>query len=94
MRPTGILLFCQDIQGMTAFYRDVLGVPPIPVQPFSPRKSFLFGEEGVCTLAPHSGTKPNGGRAKLTFQVEDLLETMGRLTAARVKLGACDLPLA
>ena len=92
MQFTGVILYVENMRRQTEFYRDVLGAVPVETQPFDPKRFFMFGEEQQSTLALHRGTKPNGGRAKLTFYVDDILATAERLKAAGVKLGALDPP--
>ena len=63
MKCTGIMLFCEDIKAQTAWYRDVLGLQPFPAHKF-----VRFSDADGATLCLHSGTKPNAGRQKLTFE--------------------------
>ena len=92
MQFTGLILYVQNMKIQTAFYRDVLGVAPVEEQPFDPKGFFMFGEQQQSTLALHRGTKPNGGRAKLTFYVDDIIETADRLKAAKVRISKVDPP--
>lgn len=92
MQFTGVIVYCKDIRKLTAFYRDVFGVTPAVDQPFDAKRFFIFGKPEQSTLGLHSGTKPNGGRAKLSFYVDDLAATRDRLKAASVALGAYDPP--
>lgn len=94
MQFSGVILFAKDMKAMTAFYRDVLGLEPVPEQPFDPKGFFQFGDPRGVTFSLHRGSKPNEGRAKLCFTVDDLAATHARLKAAKVKVGAYGAPTA
>lgn len=81
MEMTGIILFCEDIKSLTSFYRDVLGLIPDDLQPFPPHKfyRFKFKKNSKFGLCLHSGTKPNGGRQKLTFDVKSVNDIYEKL---------------
>lgn len=83
MRVTGFMLFCEDIRNMTAFYRDVVGLPPDDPQPFPAHKFFRFKTGDGPSLCLHSGTKPNGGRQKLMMYCDDLPGLFQRLKSVR-----------
>ena len=82
MKLRGVMLFCEDIRALTAFYRDVLGLEPDDPQPFPPDRFFRFRGENGAHLSLHSGTKPNGGRAKLLFDVDSVTDIYERLRRA------------
>ncbi len=79
----GIMLFCEDIKAMTAFYRDVVGMKPDKNQPFPAHNFFRFKSKKGAALCLHSGTKPNGGRQKLMFKCDDIEGLIARLKQAR-----------
>jgi len=81
----GIMLFCEDIEAMTAFYRDVVGMKPDKNQPFPAHKFFRFKSKRGACLCLHSGTKPNGGRQKLMIKCDDIEELFRRLKKFRPK---------
>lgn len=83
MKFTGIMLFCEDIKRMTAFYRDVIGMEADEDQPFSPARFFRFHSTDGASLCLHSGTKPNGGRQKLMFQAADVAALIERIKQAK-----------
>ena len=78
-----IMLFCEDIKGLTAFYRDVVGLTPATEQPFPEHKFFQFVSNNGFLLNLHSGTKPNGGRQKLQLHCADIEPLLLRLKAAK-----------
>lgn len=87
MRLNGVMLFWEDIIKQTEFYRDVLGLIPDDPQPFAKNRFFRFGTGEGLNLCLHSGTKPNGGRQKLMFDVDSvqsLYETL-RKAGKRVR---------
>ena len=73
MKLSGIMLFCENIIEQTVFYRDVLGLIPDSPQPFAANRFYRFYAGEGLDLCLHSGTKPNGGRQKLMFQVDSVL---------------------
>jgi catechol 2,3-dioxygenase-like lactoylglutathione lyase family enzyme len=87
MRFTGVIVFCEDIKAQTAWYRDVLGLAPDEDQPFEGHRFVRFSTGGDAALMLHSGTKPNGGRQKLTMDCDSIEALVGRLKASgrRVK---------
>ena len=61
-----IILFVKDMKGVTAFYRDIVGLQPDEEQSFPAHRFFRFNT-GQCKLCLHSASKPNGGRTKDWF---------------------------
>lgn len=83
MRVVGVMLFCEDIKGLTTFYRDIVGLEPDDPQPFKPTRFFRFRSENGASLCLHSGTKPNGGRQKLMFNCDDVPSLIERLNTVK-----------
>ena len=77
------MLFCEDMQVMVAFYRDVVGMTPDEDQPFPADKFYRFRSPDGASLCLHSGTKPNGGRQKLMFKADDLPALLDRIKQAK-----------
>ena len=92
MKLSGVMLFCKDIKGLTAFYKDVLGLVPDEPQPFPAHKFFRFKFKNGTSLCLHSGTKPNEGRQKLMFDVKSVQDVYERLkkSGSRVKKPVSD----
>lgn len=82
MRCRGLILFCEDPKAQAAWYRDVLGLQPNEEQPFPANRFVRFSTEGGANLRLHSGTKPNGGRQKITFDTESVERLVERLKAS------------
>ena len=82
MKLSGIMLFCEDIRTLITFYRDVLGLIPDDPQPFSDHRFYRFRAGTDVGLSLHSGTKPNGGRQKLVFEVDSIQGLCNRLRRA------------
>ena len=86
MRFTGVILFCEDIVAMTAWYRDVLGLELDAEQPFELKRFAKFTTPDGAVLNLHRGTKPNGGREKLTFDCDSMEALVGRLRSSGRKV--------
>ncbi|HSG32219.1 MAG TPA: VOC family protein [Thermodesulfobacteriota bacterium] len=86
MNITGIMIFCEDIKNMTAFYRDVVGLTPLDTQPFPAHKFFKFVSKKGAELCLHSGTKPNGGRQKLMLYTDDIDGLVKRVKAYKPRV--------
>ena len=71
MKLGSVMLFVKDMKGVTAFYRDVVGLVPAEDQPFPAHRFFIFNTCGA-KLCLHSASKPNGGRQKIVFHVESV----------------------
>ena len=82
MKFTGVILFCEDIKAQTAWYRDVLGLQPKTEQPFAANRFVQFATAGGAHFNLHSGTKPNGGRQKVTFETDSIEALVARLKAS------------
>lgn len=85
MNIRGLMLFCEDIRRLVAFYRDVVGMVPDDPQPFPENRFYRFRSAdgrgaGLCL---HSGTKPNGGRQKLMLETDDIEGLIARIRAER-----------
>lgn len=80
MRFKGVMLFCENIRELTRFYEEVLGLRRDPTQSLPPRRFVtLLDDAGETALNLHSGTKPNGGRAKLMFSADAIEPLYQRL---------------
>ena len=80
-----IILFVKDMKGVTAFYRDVVGLQPDEEQSFPAHRFFRFNT-GQCKLCLHSASKPNGGRQKIGFPVESVKAVHDALKAKGLRL--------
>lgn len=85
MEIGSIILFVKDMKGVTAFYRDIVGLTPDAEQPFPERRFFRFNT-GQCKLCLHSASKPNGGRQKVGFHVESVSAVHRELKAKGLRL--------
>jgi len=78
-----IVLFTPDMPRLTAFYRDVLGLPLRVDEP-----GWKEFDAGGCGIALHNGTSAVGKRPpKLNFWSEDVAATRDALVARGAKLG-------
>jgi predicted enzyme related to lactoylglutathione lyase len=78
-----IILFTPDIARMTAFYRDVLGLPLCIDEP-----GYKEFDAGGCGIALHNGKSRVGARPpKLSFWSDDVAATREALIARGGKLG-------
>jgi predicted enzyme related to lactoylglutathione lyase len=78
-----IVLFTKDMPRMTAFYRDVLGLPLRLDEP-----GYKELDAGRCGIALHNGTSRPGTRPpKLVFWARDVAATRHALVARGAKLG-------
>jgi len=74
-----VILFARDLNALTAFYRDVIG---LEIQAGSPKEGWVdFG-----LLALHRG-KPSPGSTKIAFHASDVLKARAQLVNRGVKLG-------
>jgi predicted enzyme related to lactoylglutathione lyase len=87
LRLKRIILFVMDIEAVTAFYRDVLGLHLKGAQHDAGWVEF---ETGACTLALHRGTSTLAPRRspKIVFAASDVAATRAQLIARGAKLGA------
>ena len=78
-----IILFTPDMARMTAFYRDVLGLPQRYDEP-----GFKEFDGGACGIALHNGKSRVGARApKLSFWVDDIAAAHAELIARGAEMG-------
>ena len=98
MRLNGAILFVKDLAGMTAFYREVLGLDP--VEDTQPEDWVEFRDGGAARFALHaipagiaagirieSPPRPREqSAAKLTFDVQDVEATLAKLEALGLPL--------
>ena len=78
-----IMLFTPDMPRVTAFYRDVLGLPLCIDEP-----AFKEFDAGGCGIALHNGSSRVGARPpKLNFWSENVAATREALIARGAKLG-------
>ena len=82
-----IILFVEDVPGVGAFYRDVLGLKLKP-SPDDPKRWLEF-EAGGCSIALHDGGAPNASKRapKIVFYAEDVNATRAILVARGVQMG-------
>ena len=76
-----VILFTQNLEVMTAFYRDVLGLAVTARE-----AGWVDFAAGGCALALHAGTSEVGKRPpKLVFYAADVAATRETLTARGLK---------
>jgi catechol 2,3-dioxygenase-like lactoylglutathione lyase family enzyme len=98
MRLHGAMLFVKDLDRMTAFYRDVLGLKPNeetrladwiefgdPVSRFSLHAIPAAIAAGISIESPPRAREQSGG-AKLTFEVHDVEATLAKIEAMGLPL--------
>jgi catechol 2,3-dioxygenase-like lactoylglutathione lyase family enzyme len=79
-----VVMFTKNMPGMTAFYRDVLGLALV-----SDEKGFKEFDAGGCRIALHNGTSKVGARPpKLVFRATDVAALRAELVARGAKFGA------
>ncbi len=78
-----ILIFTADMERMTAFYRDVLGLKlRIDI------KGYKEFDAGGCNIALHNGSSLPGRRApKLVFPAKDVAALRTELVGRGAKMG-------
>ena len=86
------IYFTNDMKGMAAFYRDVLGMKVKPARDSMQydEKDFLQLQAGAFEIALHRAGKPGldgRNRNKLVFHCEDVATERERLIAKGVKFG-------
>ncbi|ESQ78182.1 VOC family protein [Asticcacaulis sp. YBE204] len=81
---THIIYFTDNMDGMTVFYRDVLGLAL--VKDDGDWREF---DAGACRIALHAGakSKPNGQTPKIAFRVADVPAVRDALIAKGVPMG-------
>jgi catechol 2,3-dioxygenase-like lactoylglutathione lyase family enzyme len=78
-----VIIFTRQMEAMTKFYRDVIGLAQINEEPGW--KEFAAGG---CNLALHAGTSAIGSRPpKLVFYSRNVAETRGSLLRRGATLG-------
>lgn len=82
-----IMLFVHDVPKVAAFYRDILGLPPLgEITP-----EWVELQAGNCTIALHHASKPLHERgdasAKIVFGVKDVPAGKALLEDRGVKMG-------
>lgn len=86
-----VILYVEDMAGMVAFYRDVLGLAvkhPTGVTNYGQEHWVTF-ETGGCTLALHSGgrARASGEGSEIVFLVDDILAAREELVARGAAMG-------
>jgi len=78
-----VVLFTKDMAGMTAFYRDALGLPLR-----TDERGYKEFDAGSCGIALHNGTSRVGARPpKLVFKAADVAAARATLVARGAKFG-------
>ena len=85
MELVEVVVYTQDMERATAFYRDVLGLEPDFESPH-----WTTFRTGACTLALHAGSEAPDP----TFQVADAAAERERLLAAGVEVTEIREPVA
>ena len=84
-----VIFFCADMEKMTRFYTEVMGLRAVAQPPYDP-KDWVRLEGGVFTLCLHKSGKPgsaSGNKNKLVFEVDDVGTAREYLLAHKVKMG-------
>ena len=78
-----IVLFTDNLEAMTAFYRDVIGLKIAGRE-----KGWVDFEAGACNIALHAGKSVVGSRPpKLVFYAADVAATRAALVKRGAKMG-------
>lgn len=92
------ILFARDMQKMTAFYRDVLELTPLPDE--HPSEAWQRFDAGGCELALHAVPAEHAARIEIAEPPEPragtplkLVFTVADVAAARERLRAHGVPL-
>jgi predicted enzyme related to lactoylglutathione lyase len=82
-----MIVFVRNVEKVAQFYRDVLGLPPIPC-PDDPKKWQEFSA-GAVSIALHQADAPKPRRiaSKIVFYAADVSATKRELEARGAKLG-------
>jgi len=83
LRLRRVILFVRDMKALTAFYRDVLG---LPLKDGSPEEGWVDFEGDGCSLALHRGT-PRKGATKIAFWSHDIEKSRAELLQRGATLG-------
>lgn len=83
-RLSHIIYFTDNMDGMTVFYRDVLGLPVVKDE-----DGWRELDAGACRIAIHAGAKgePNGHTPKIAFHVDDVAAVRESLITQGVPVG-------
>jgi catechol 2,3-dioxygenase-like lactoylglutathione lyase family enzyme len=83
LRLRRIILFTRNMNAMSAFYGDLLGLPFV-----TDEDGFKEFDAGGCRIALHNGASEIGARPpKLVFYSDDVAAVRETLVARGVKLG-------
>jgi catechol 2,3-dioxygenase-like lactoylglutathione lyase family enzyme len=83
MKMARVILFTNQMEKMTAFYRDVLGLKVVTEE-----KGWRELAAGAVRVALHSGPPSPGTKGpKLAFYAKDVAATREKLIARGAKLG-------
>jgi catechol 2,3-dioxygenase-like lactoylglutathione lyase family enzyme len=78
-----IMLFASDMDAMTKFYEEQLGLKVLERS-----DGFVdFDAGGGCRLALHQTGTPRPGRTKICFYAKDVSDARAKLVARGVKFG-------
>jgi len=78
-----IIVFTPNMEAMTRFYRDVLGLKVAGTE-----KGWVDFEAGACNIALHAGASAPGKRPpRMTFYAKDVASARTQLVKAGVKMG-------
>jgi predicted enzyme related to lactoylglutathione lyase len=79
-----IILFTRQMEAMTAFYRNVIGLKQVTEE-----KGWREFDAGGMTIALHSGPPaPKSKGPKIVFRAKDVAAARAELVARGAKLGA------
>ncbi len=79
-----IILFTPNLEEMTAFYRDIIGLKPLAGE-----KGWVDFDAGACRLALHAGPSEIGKRPpKLAFFAADVALVRASLMKRGARFGA------
>jgi hypothetical protein len=82
---TRVILFAKDVAALSAFYRDILGLPLLP----GASDEWVELDAGACRIAIHAGGDAPATRRgpKLVFGVRDVAAVRETLIARGAPMG-------
>ena len=91
LKLTRIIIFTRNMEKMTRFYRDQLGLAALVDKEYDPSDWIEF-DAGVTRIALHKGHGKSAGKAgicaqKIVFYAKDVAATRAELLKKKVKMG-------
>ena len=91
-----VIIFCGDVERCGEFYRDVLGLTPLPSE--HPASEWMEFDAGGCRLSLHQAYGPDGAHReptggpenshKVTFYAEDVAAARQELVTRGAEMDA------